>query len=214
MGSKVYSLDFKSDSSLLIAGTSNNRIYYEPIASTAGRMSINQFQQILTVSYSKDGTFYASGGTSNIAYIYNPNNTSNYNKSDSQDTLTSSVFSYDGSYLLFGDSVGALFLYKKGCFDCQSGTYFNTTLCRKCDLDILGCRMCINSTFCQACQGDYYLDTTTKLCKLCLLAITQCTSCNSSSICTSCLPTYYLESINNNCTSCWSKMKGCILCKV
>lgn len=110
-----------------------------------------------------------------------------------------------------------MFLYKRICSGCPSGTYANASECRSCNTDIPGCFLCLNSTWCLGCSNGYYLDltvTTTRLCKPCVTKITGCNQCSSNTTCISCIQGYFLDTsvTPNICKACWDSMKGCLMC--
>lgn len=129
--------------------------------------------------------------------------------------LTASDFSPDGEYLIVGNDQGMMFVYKRMCGGCPSGTYVNGTECRACNVDLPGCYLCKNSTHCLGCSNGYWLDTsstTTNPCKPCFTSMAGCSQCSSNSVCISCVQGYFLNSGTQKCLPCWDSMKGCLMC--
>ena len=58
---------------------------------------------------------------------------------------------------------------------------------------MLGCLSCINSTYCQFCQSDYYLSTADSLCHSCEFTMPGCYACTGPLYCSICKGGYILN---------------------
>ncbi|CAM6001856.1 unnamed protein product [Sphagnum balticum] len=214
------SLDFSPDSKTLIVGdrSNNNNIFVFKVAvGISSVVIINDNQQVWGIAYSKDGLLYCAAGDSKISHLYNGSASSLtsqlFSLSGPTDDGFCAVFTYNSEYLAVGSKDKNIYIYKKNCnpanssnVSCPSETYYNSTACRLCALDMPGCRLCNVSTLCYECTQQYYRDST-KLCQLCSQIIPGCDLCSSASVCRSCLPTYYL-SAPSTCSLCWSAIDG------
>jgi hypothetical protein len=128
--------------------------------------------------------------------------------------VTASALSPDSEWLITGNNHGVMYLYKRICQGCPSGTYVNGSDCIACNKNIKGCYLCINSTHCKNCSNGFWLDTSSDICKPCYAAsatMTGCNQCTSNSNCISCVQGYYKDG-SNKCSTCWNAMKGCVMC--
>lgn len=72
---------------------------------------------------------------------------------------------------------------------------------------MVGCSFCTSGTSCLACDGGYYLSSTS--CAACS-TITGCLICNGSSSCLTCTAGYY--NVNLTCSQCSSVIEHCFQC--
>ena len=73
--------------------------------------------------------------------------------------------------------------------------------CVLCNVQIIRCTTCVNSSHCSVCADGSYLDSTASsgTCPLCSSAMLHCTKCTGSTTCTVCETGYLLSPTANQC---------------
>jgi WD40 repeat protein len=164
---------------------------------------------VTTVAYSKEGSIYAVGGSSNLLIFENRTQQLLFNWTSSS-SITTGVFSYDSQYYLSGCSNGLVRIFKRNCQSCPAGTFENSSSCLPCQTRLVGCTSCANSTHCYTCGNGYVLHSTLPYCLLCHSLMPGCIDCNTTSNCRACSSFYFL--VNNNCSSCQLTIPNCLAC--
>ena len=209
IATSVNTLDFTSNGSILIAGGAsgggNINVYVYSIPSGTAingyiNPNNNQNSDVLAIDFDDDGSVYAFGDKNNDVAFYNgtqlTGNISVFSISMAK-VVTSVAFSRDGCWFAATCADAWVYLYSS-CPKvpqpsnpkpiCPMEQYMTSApICRKCNADMVGCRMCNNATVCLVCTDQYYLNTANSLCLPCINAIKACTACSSNTFCYQCL---------------------------
>lgn len=160
-------IDWKTNSSTVAySGTTGDKILYQITSNTSASYFSTgggSGQNVLGVSYARDSTFIAIGlksGVTTTFYVLNASSSTSGTVITAQSygtTINSVRVSDDSQYIAVPASSTSIDFYRINCNSCPPGHYYNSTGCRMCTLDIIGCALCKNSTYCQACIPNYYL---------------------------------------------------------
>lgn len=141
-------------------------------------------------------------------YIYDSTNALKYTMTEPNNKIYCGDFTNDGCSLAVGSEDNKFYIYTSVLGSCapaappstpSTPTTDNSTNCSIFTMDVKGCAICYNETFCHECSVGYYVEPD-GLCYTCSEAITGCAVCNESTVCISCSPGFYLDGVT--CKTC------------
>lgn len=160
-------VDWKTGSNTIAySGTTGDKNLYQITSNTSAQYFSTgggSGQNVLAVSYAHDSTFIAIGlksGVTTTFYVLNASSptTGTIIFAQSYSSSINSVrVSDDSQYIAVPASSRSIDIFRVNCNSCPPGFYYNVTYCRMCSIDIVGCSLCKNSTYCFACFLGYYV---------------------------------------------------------
>ncbi len=165
---------------------------------------------ILTVSFGKQGKYYAFGGRTLTLFIYNQTTNVIVAKfSNFKNNINSIKLNKDETFIIVADVGGEINIYATTCLStCSSGEYNVSGICYKCSSVINSCVNCKSAASCDECMAGYYGSGGS--CVACYTTLSYCLECKDSSVCLKCLDGYYLDGVTSTCKKC--ALQGCLDC--